>query len=97
MFSRDDLLSVEEVAVSLGVSVQSINIWYRWKRQNPDNDRAKMLPEFIQLGPRQARYWEKSSLRQIEEFKNSIVMGRNGAMGSITQKYAKRKVKNDGE
>lgn len=90
MINREDLLSVEELAVSMGVSVQTINIWYRWKRQNPDHERAKMLPDFIQLGTRQARYWEKSSLRQLMEFKNTMTIGRNGSMGSVTQKYVKK-------
>lgn len=90
MLDRDNLLSVEEVAVSVGVSVQTINIWYRWKRQNPDNERAVMLPDFIQLGTRQARFWEKSSVLKLVEFKNSMKYGRNGIMGSVTQKYIKK-------
>lgn len=90
---RDNLLSVEELAVSIGVSVQTINIWYRWKRQNPENERAKMLPDFIQLGTRQARFWEKSDLFKMMEFKNTMTYGRNGSMGDVTQKYVKKKEK----
>lgn len=90
MIERENLLSVEEVAVSIGVSVQTINIWYRWKRQNPDNERAQLLPDFIQLGTRQARFWEKSSVLKLMEFKNSVKCGRNGVMGSVTQKYVKK-------
>lgn len=93
MINRDNLLSVEEVAVTLGVSVQTINIWYRWKRQNPENERAKMLPDFIQLGTRQARFWDKSMIRQLTNFKETVVYGRNGSMGDVTQKYCKKENK----
>lgn len=86
-----NVLSVEEVAVSVGVSVQTINIWYRWKKQNPDNERAKLLPDFIQMGARQTRYWQPTDVVKIMEFKNTVTVGRHGVMGDVTQRYVRER------
>lgn len=88
------LLKIEEVAVLIGVSVQTINIWYRFKRANPDNDYAKMLPDFIQEGARQTRYWYRTDIQKLVDFKRSIPRGCKGNMGMITQRYVKNGKKN---
>ena len=93
MSERTKLLTIEEVAVSVGVSVQTINIWYRWRKQNPEHERAKMLPEPIQAKPRQTRFWEPQDVMKLIEFKNTVKIGRDGIMGQITQKYVKKKEK----
>lgn len=82
-----NLLKIEEVAVILGCSTQTINYWYRWKKENPDSEFAKMLPDFIQEGNRQTRFWKQEDVKYLAEFKNTIPQGRNGILGSITQKY----------
>lgn len=91
MAERTKLLTIEEVAVSVGVSTQTINIWYRWAKQNPTHDRAKMLPTPIQAKPRQTRFWEPQDVMKLIEFKNTVKTGRDGIMGSITQAYVKKK------
>ena len=93
MAERTKLLTIEAVAVSTGVSVQTINIWYRWKKQNPEHERAKMLPDPIQAKPRQTRFWEPQDVIKLIEFKNTVKTGRDGIMGSITQKYARKEKK----
>lgn len=85
-------LRIEEVAMLIGSSVQSINTWYRFKKWNPDNEACKLLPEFEQSGSRQTRYWNSNDVWKLIEFKNSIPHGRNGIMGSVTQKYCKKEV-----
>jgi len=93
----EDLLKIEEVAVLIGSSCKSINNWYWFRRENPDNEYAKMLPDYIQQGARQTRYWKKSDLWKLIEFKKAIPQGRNGIMGSVTQRYYHReeKIEND--
>lgn len=93
MADRTKLLTIEEVAVSAGVSVQTINIWYRWAKQNPEHERAKMLPVPIQAKPRQTRFWEVQDVMKLIEFKNTVKIGRSGIMGSVTQRYVKKKEK----
>ena len=88
---EERLLKLEEVAILIGSSGKSINNWYWFKRENPDNEYAQMLPDFIQNGERQTRYWRESDIWKLIEFKNAIPQGRNGIMGSITQRYYKNK------
>lgn len=87
-----DRLRIEEVALFLGVSVETINIWYRFKKQNPNDEYAKMLPEFEQdNGARSCRWWHQEDLDKFKEFQSARPIGRNGAMGVVTQKYVKKK------
>lgn len=91
------LLKLEEVAILIGSSSKSINNWYWFKRENPDNEYAKLLPDYIQEGSRQTRYWRESDVWKLIEFKQSIPQGRSGIMGSITQKYYKKNKVEEGE
>lgn len=93
----EQLLKIEEVAILVGVSTQTINIWYRWRKHNPDNEYAKMLPDFIQQGKRQMRLWKKSDLWALIEFKNAIPRGRNGILGDVTQRRYKYKEAENGQ
>lgn len=86
----DRLLKIEEVAVLIGSSVKTINTWYAWKRENPDHELAKLLPEYTQTGERQLRLWKQEDIYALLEFKSKIPQGRNGIMGSVTQKYYKK-------
>ena len=90
---NEKLLRVEEVAISLGVSVKTINNWYWFRRENPDHKLAKLLPDFIQEGERQTRKWKQSDIWKLLEFKSKIPTGRNGVMGSVTQRYYHKKTK----
>ena len=87
------LLKLEEVAVLIGSSCKSINNWYWFRRENPDNEYAQILPDYVQEGNRQTRYWKESDIWKLIEFKKSIPQGKSGVMGSITQRYCKKKEK----
>lgn len=88
--SEEKLFKVEEVALFVGTSVATINIWYRWKRNHPDHELAKLLPDFIQTGPRQKRLWKQSDCWKLIEFRQTIPHGRNGLLGDTTQKYVNK-------
>lgn len=88
--AEEKLCKIEEVALIVGVSTQTINIWYRWKKNHPDHDLASLLPDFIQSGTRQTRYWKQSDCWSLIKFKQSIPHGRNGILGDTTQKYIKK-------
>ena len=97
--SGENLLSAMEVCVLLDCSIYSLNTWYTFKRNNPDNEYAKKLPDFINLdaGTRRKRYWKQSDIGKLIEFKATLPHGRNGVLGSITQKYAKKGKRNYGK
>lgn len=86
----DELLNVQKVATLIDSSVPTISSWYRWKRANPDHEFAQKLPDFERHGAHKARYWKYSDIPKLIDFKNSIPQGRNGVMGSITQRYVKK-------
>ena len=87
----DRLLKIEEVALASGVSVKTINFWYMFRRENPDNEYAKMLPEYIQMGERKQRFWTEDAIWKLIEFKKVVPKGCRGVMGGTTHKTKENK------
>lgn len=78
-------LNVAEVAVLTGKSIQTINLWYKWKKDNPEHELAKLLPDYIQESERQKRKWRREDVWKIIEFDKSIKKGgRNGLFAKYT-------------
>lgn len=94
--TEERLLTVQEVACLIGSSIQTINLWYKWKLNFPDHERAKMLPDFIRRGNKNTRYWRQEDVWKLIEFKQSIPQGKRGVMGEITQQYVKKTGKRHG-
>ncbi len=86
----EKLLTVKEVAKLIGRTEKTIQNWYMWKHENPDNELAQLLPEYQQAGPRQTRYWHYSDIWKMQKFIRLMPIGRKGVMGSTTQKYIKK-------
>ena len=80
----DNLIRIEELAMLIGVSTKTIRTWYRFKRENPDDEYAKLLPEPILSGCLQ---WNREDVWKVIEFKQKLPRGRTGRMGSVTQIY----------
>ncbi len=74
-------IKIEELAMRIDSSTQTINNWYKWKRENPEHELASLLPDYIQEGNRQTRYWDVADIWKFIEFKTAIIRGRNGIMG----------------
>ena len=89
------LLKIEEVALAAGVSVKTVNFWYMFKRQNPDNEYAKLLPEYVQLGTRGQRFWDEDAIWKLIEFKKQVPKGCRGVMGATTHLNKSTKEKKD--
>jgi hypothetical protein len=83
-------LKLEEVAILVGVSGQTINNWYRFKRENPDNEFVKLLPDYECHGGHGQRFWDKSDIGSLIMFKHSMPKGCKGIMGSVTQRYVRK-------
>lgn len=77
----ENKIKIEELAMRIDSSTQTINNWYKWKRENPDSELASILPDYIQEGNRRTRYWNTSDIWKLVEFKSKITHGRNGVMG----------------
>lgn len=87
----DGLLKVQEVAVMVDSSVQTINLWYKFKREHPDHELAKEIPDYEMIG--RTRCWTQSAVIELIQFKSHLPQGRKGVMGAVTQKYVKKKEK----
>ena len=76
-------MKIEEVAVLIGVSTQTLNRWYKFKRDHPESELAKSLPEysFETTSHGNARVWDTESIWSLINFKSKIQVGRNGRMG----------------
>ena len=83
----DRLLNAQEVGLLINRFPATISLWYRWKKQNPEHELAKLLPDYIQEHPRSQRFWRESDIDKFLEFEEHIVKGRKGVMGSVSQKY----------
>lgn len=83
----EKLLNINELVLVVGASYNTINSWYKFKKENPDNEYAKMLPDYIQENSKSARLWKNEDVWKLIQFKQNVPKGRNGVMGSITQKY----------
>ena len=98
---EDRLIKATELAMLVDSSIQTITSWYKWKEKHPDDELAKLLPDYtIQEGGRKTRYWKYSDVYRLIEFKNSIPHGRYGIMGDTTQMYlrsSKRYIYKDGK
>ena len=95
MENTNRLLNAQEVALLVGVSVPMLTMWYKWKSLHQDDERAKMLPEYMRVGSatQGKRLWKYEDVYKIIEFRQQITMGRKGFLGEVTQKYVKKKEK----
>lgn len=84
-----EYLTAQQVVVILGISENTLNFWYRFRRENPDNEIAKLLPDYIKESEKAKRLWKREDLQKLSEFQQAIPKGRNGIMGGTTQRYRK--------
>ena len=92
---KNDLLTINEVCAYIGRSQHTVNYWYKWKQENPEHELAKILPMYTQKGGRQTRYWKRSDLWRLIEFKTKVPQGRGGIMSQAIKHYYHGGEKND--
>jgi hypothetical protein len=88
-----ELITASKVANALDISVKTLTTWYKWYN-DPDEvkpDNMPILPDYKQKNPQAPRYWKKSDIKKIKEFKMWLPRGRNGVMGNLTNQYSKKK------
>lgn len=86
-------LKIEEVAMRVGVSSQTINRWYKYKKDNPKDEMSKLIPLYKKVKTHTGfvRVWQMDDIWKLVEFKSNIVPGRCGKMS----KYKGKGTKND--
>ena len=91
MKSKEELLTATEVCVLVGISIYTLNAWYKFKNIHPRHELAKLLPKPIQPNPRGPRKWKRADVEKLIEFKARRPRGRNGVMGELQPKCRRRK------
>ena len=88
----DRQLNANEVALLVGCTVPTLTSWYKWRDLHPDDEKAKLLPDYIRVDSPQRgkRLWKYSDIPSLILFKSQIKQGRGGFMSEITQKYVKK-------
>ena len=89
-------IKIYQVAALIDVTPNTIEMWYRWKKLNPDHELTNLLPDYEQSGAKGTRYWDMDDIYKLLQFKTLIPHGRNGILGEVTQKYCKKE-NNDNE
>lgn len=84
------MLRIEEVAVQVGCSIYTINNWYKFKKEEPNDDLSKLLPNYYQANLTSPRLWKEEDIEKLKEFQSKRTLGRYGKMGKVTQKYYKK-------
>jgi len=83
---EEKMLSIEEVAVKLGVSYKTLCNWYAYKRKFPDDVWSQKLPDYTLGGDKNTkRLWKESDLDKLVAFKAELPRGRGGVLGKVTQ------------
>ena len=85
-------LKIEEVATRIDVSTQTLNRWYKFKKENPRHELSKLLPAYGKAKTIRgwARVWKPEDVWKLAQVKLTIKTGRTGQMG----KYEGRGTKN---
>ena len=99
---EERLFKLTEVAFLIGVAPKTLEVWYAFKRKNPDNEYAQMLPDYTQDTSRGMRLWKESDIEKIIAFQKAKPNGKGrnnkGLFGEITHAdYYTKKEKKDGK
>ena len=82
---EERFIGIGELAFILGVNQFTVERWYKFKKENPENEYAKLLPEPVRIANAKnikTRYWKESDLPALKTFQNAIVPGTKGFMKS---------------
>lgn len=71
------MITITELAAHVGVSVFTIQRWYRYQRKS----KISILPTPQKIGVN--NYYKESDIQIFKNFKNKIIKGRNGVMSNV--------------
>lgn len=85
-----ELINATQICALCDISIYTLNNWYRFKQNDPDNQYAKMLPEFTKAPGKTTRLWKTEDVAALLTFKATIPHGRKGILGDVTQIYTRK-------
>ena len=83
-------LTATQVCYLLGITVVTLNNWYKYMQETPKEERPEDcpdLPQYIQATPGGQRYWNGTDVHKLYEFQKWLPKGRNGIMGKVSSRY----------
>lgn len=83
--------TMAEVAAKIGVSEETIRLWYRWENKNLDTCQRQLPDKIFKDGIKKVLF-DEQGLKKLIIFKSKIIRGRKGTMG-ISSKYYTEEVK----
>lgn len=86
--SRDDYISISQVAYLLDSSNMSIVRWYKWW-ESPEFEKPEdlVLPPYYYLNRRRTKYFKKSDISILKEFKIKLATTHRGCMADFNNAY----------
>lgn len=91
IIQTEDMLDINQVCKRIKVSVYTVENWYRFKREHPEDELALLLPDYYKEHINSRKFWKKEDIKKLKEFKSVRKLGRNGQMSETIQKYRKRR------
>ena len=82
---ENTVLRAEKVAAKVGISTKTLNAWYVYKQNNPENELFQALPDYTR-DEHNCRLWNKDDISKIVRFKKQLPRGRKGVMGKYAGK-----------
>lgn len=86
-------LTASQMAAEIGVSVYTLNRWYKWynqvSKEKLDELKKKgmpRLPQFELIGSTNWKYWDSGVIEQLKAFKEWMPHTRAGVMSDINKK-----------
>lgn len=88
---KDGKLRAIDVAYRLGISIPTLNTWYKWYLDE-DAEKPEDMPELPMYTKRTAkptstRYWVETDIPKIKAFQEWLPKGRNGLMAKYNSMY----------
>lgn len=86
--SEGYIYSKSDVCYLLGITIYTIENWYRWERKEIQEGKVakNYLPQPVKLENTKGKplRWSEEMIEELEEYQKTIIHGRNGKYGCYT-------------
>lgn len=86
--NKDDYISISDAAYVIGVSIQTLKRWIKWY-ESPEFEKPEdlKLPPYYFMDRRMTKYYKKSDIPILKDFKLKINSKYWGAMADFNSAY----------
>jgi hypothetical protein len=95
--SNEKIYLIDEVCEILKVSTHTLQKWYQWERYELRDgivsENYLPIPNKLTNKRGKPKFWTENQIKELQKFKNEIVMGRNGRFGKYSNPLHKKEEK----